>query len=465
MIRAIKLAPLILIAAIVLVPHYVWRLSGLAVLGVVGLVLVVAVVRFLIAPVAVKANYPAAIWARIRWRSHARNLALARRDIHVQDKGKRPTIRPPVQHLRARFKPTTHGLALSVRTIPGTGRAEFEAAADHLANAWRCQRVSISQPRPGRLVLRGLKRDPLADMLPVTAAPVGTYVQADIARPYLGLDEHAQHRYLSLANTTGMVIGGLPGRGKSVLINSLLCQWAGSPKVALALLDGKGSCDFEAWRPRCWLMSGDDLPAAVGVLEDIHLEMRRRLGRIRELSGSSNGWRSGPSEDLPALIVLVDECQVFLDSAAVKGRKPDEDLVRRCQSLTAELVRKGRSAMVFVVLATQKATTDSLPSSIRDNAGLSMCFAVKTSEAAAAVLGASIREYPSFSPLGLQDDAYAGVAVTTMATGNDPFTRVRIPDVSEDMVIQRAIETAHLRVDPAVTKRVSVPEPVLEGAR
>ena len=450
--RVLGFLSVALLAAVVLLPRRFWILASLVVAVIAVLVVVVSVARFAIAPAAVKRNYPAAWWARIRWRWLARNLGLARKDIHQLDKRQRKDDGRPqkVRHLRARFRPTSHGVTATIRTTPGSGRAEVEAAADHLANAWRCRRVSVFQPAPGRLIVRGLKRDPLAEVLDVGSVPAGVYDHPDVARPYLGLDEHAQHRYLSLANTTGLVIGGLPGRGKSVLINSLICQWAGSRSVALVCLDGKGSCDLEEWRGRAWLMAGDDLEAAVSVLEDCHLVMRQRLASIRQLSGSANAWRSGPTESLPLLVVVLDECQVYLDSAAVKGRKPDEDLVRRCQSLTAELVRRGRSALVFTIMATQKATTDSLPSSIRDNAGLSLCFGVKTAEASAAVLGASIREHPTFSPVGLQDDAYAGVVTTTLATGHDPFTRVRIPDVTEAMVEARAAATAVLRVVPGL---------------
>ena len=118
-------------------------------------------------------------------------------------------------------------------------------------------------------------------------------------------------------------------------------SWAVSPAVQLATIDGKGSADYAVWEQRAWLQAGDDLAAALAVLEDVHSVMRKRLGSVLEETGHKNAWAVGPTLGWPLLVLVMDECQTFLDSAAVKGRKPAEDQVRRCQSLVAELVRKG----------------------------------------------------------------------------------------------------------------------------
>jgi len=85
----------------------------------------------------------------------------------------------------------------------------------------------------------------------------------------------------------------------------------------------------------------------------------------------------------------------------------------------------------------------------RDNAGISLCFGVKTVEAAKAVLGEDIRDYPGYSPTGLQGDQHVGVLTATLRTGADPFCRVRVPQISETAAADRAAATAHLRRDPA----------------
>ena len=451
-------------AAVVVValPRHTRVEFGLVLAVVLAVAAVYVVTWFVRAPAAVKANYPRAVWHRIRWRSLCRNLNLAYQDRHITDlirhrAGSRvgrvmPTIRRREgRHMirvpRVRIRADAHGLVARVKTIPGVGRAEFEDSAAHIANAWRCERVAVSQPRPGRLIVRGLRTDPLTVPYVMADAPAGTYDHPDITHPYLGLDEWGNHRRLSLPGQTGIVIGGLPGRGKTSLTGSLLCQWAPSPAVQFALADGKGSADHDDWHARAWLHCGDELAAAVELLEDVHAEMRRRLRVVLEVTGYRNAWHMGPTADWPMLVTLLDECQQYLDIASYKGDKDAEALARRCVALTAELIRKGRSVLMVTILATQKPTSDSLPTPIRDNAGISLCFGVKTIDAAVAVVGPDIREYGSYSPVGLRDDAYVGVLTSTLPTGADPFTRIRVPKFTEDEIAERARASSPQRRD------------------
>jgi len=159
-------------------------------------------------------------------------------------------------------------------------------------------------------------------------------------------------------------------------------------------------------------------------------------------------WRAGPTPDDPLVVVLVDECHTFFDLDAVKGDKDAEQHVRTCRAMAGQLVRKGRAAMMLTVPMTQKQTSDAIPTMIRDNCGLSLCFAVKTTEAAVATLGELIRDYPSFNPVTLQADEYTGVCTASLRTGQDPFVRLRVPEVSEAAAAARAAETAPLRRDP-----------------
>jgi len=95
---------------------------------------------------------------------------------------------------------------------------------------------------------------------------------------------------------------------------------------------------------------------------------------------------------------VIDECQTYLDLAQHKGDRALEGLARRCIALTGELIRKGRSVLCLTILATQKTTGDSIPTSLRDNSGLAVSFALKTTESSVAALGDAIREYPAYSP-------------------------------------------------------------------
>ena len=443
--------------------------------------LAVAVVRFVRLTPAARRHWLPARWHRLRWRWLSRNLGLAYLDQHrklarpVVPFGTSVKIRPVdmaaparLRFPRARFRPDEYGFTARVKTVPKVGLAEVEKAAPYLADAWRCVRVSVAQPKPGRLLVRGLRRDPLTEPLSMADAPAGVYDQMPSARKlkflvegasattilradqgasgrkvfrlYLGRDEWGGHRFALLANITGAVIAGMPGTGKTTLANSLLCQLAPSPAVRLAIADGQGGADFEPWRHRAYAYAGDSRADAAGLLEDIHAEMRHRFATVLERTGHRNAWKTGPTEAFPLLFLVVDEAHGYLDESMAKGDKAAEAHVRTCRAMLGQLVRRGRSVLIFSLILSQKPTSDAVPSFISANAGLRLCFGVQTIDGAVSVLGETIREHPTLSPLTLQGPESVGVLTARLTTAGLPFTRLRVPEVSEEAADARARE-------------------------
>lgn len=397
-------------------------------------------------------HIPAAAVARLSWRHLTRNTGLARPDAHRADQIRRGRqVKPKVINLRARIRPTADGIRATVRTIPGTSRAEIDDAAEHIRNQWKCERVQVEQAGPRKVVIHGLRSDPLTQPTTHLDVPAGTFGRTDPPSSlYLGRDTAGRHRSLPLAGVTGITVAGLPGLGKSSLLNGWLCQLAPSPFVRFALLDGKGGGDYQVWRDRAWLYVEDELADALAVLEDVHAEMQRRLGSVLELTGKRNAWHVGPTEAMPLLVVPIDECQSYLDVASYKGDPAKEAMARRCQALTGRVIRKGRSVLCQVWLATQKPTSDSLPTQLRDNCALSVSYGLKTTDGAVAALGEAIRQFPTYNPtqFGPGDE---GVCAATICTGTDPFALLRTPEISDSFAADTAMATAHLcRVPEAV---------------
>jgi S-DNA-T family DNA segregation ATPase FtsK/SpoIIIE len=106
---------------------------------------------------------------------------------------------------------------------------------------------------------------------------------------------------------------------------------------------------------------------------------------------------------------------------------------------------------MVTVLITQKQTSDAIPTAIRDNCRYGLSFAVKTKDAAVASLGEQIRQHDSCCPTTLQDPAYVGVCTASLRTGQDPFVRIRVPEVTEAAATARALQTASNRSDPRLT--------------
>lgn len=352
-----------------------------------------------------------------------------------------------LRYPKARFRADEFGWSARVKTVPKVGRRQLEDAADHVANAWGCVRVQVNQPRPGRVILRGLRTDPLT--IPFTGAeipPEAFLPGGDLRklRLYLGKDEWGAHRWLDVSNTPGMTVGGLPGFGKTQLIRLLLrqLQVRGVPH-RLAIIDGKGSADYDDLQTRCRIFALDDLSDATIALGQVHDGMRARLGSIREFTGGyTNGWHVGPTRDMPLDITIIDEAHSFFAFDAVKGDKEGEKRVRQCVHSTSQVIKKGRSALQLVIVLTQKQTSDAVPTVIRDVAAIGISFACRTRDGAVAALGEQIRQFESYCPTTLNSPEYVGVCTTSLRTGADPFTRVRVPQLTPDASRLREYERA-----------------------
>ena len=67
--------------------------------------------------------------------------------------------------------------------------------------------------------------------------------------------------------------------------------------------------------------------------------------------------------------------------------KAHNALVAELSRLVEELIRKGRNVAIQVMLLTQRATGDAIPTRIRDNCQVAISFATRTVDGAVAALG------------------------------------------------------------------------------
>jgi S-DNA-T family DNA segregation ATPase FtsK/SpoIIIE len=231
-----------------------------------------------------------------------------------------------------------------------------------------------------------------------------------------------------LAEVSGIVVAGLAGFGKTMLVAHLLGQLAPSPAVQFVLVDGKGGPDYDRVTPRAWLSAKDDLDQVRQVLRQVHRLMVDRQGAIASVLGETDAWHLGPSPLWPLVVVVIDEAHTFFHER--KGTSPEvkahNAVVAELSRLVEELVRKGRNVAIQVMLLTQRATGDAIPTRIRDNCQVAISFATRTLDGAVAALGEEIRQHPDASPVLLNDPAYVGVAVTSLP-GRPGFHRVRTP--------------------------------------
>jgi DNA segregation ATPase FtsK/SpoIIIE, S-DNA-T family len=369
----------------------------------------------------------------------------------------------------AEFIADDQGVTATVAAIAGASLVDYQRAAGYLADTWGCVSVRAEQRGPGLIRLRGLHHDPL--LSPAWIDLSGTAPES-LESWWLGWAEDSSPVMVRLAEVSGIVVAGLAGFGKTMLVAHLLGQLASSPAVQFVLIDGKGGPDYDRLFPRAWLHAKDDLQQVREVLRSVHRLMVDRQGGIAQVLGVTDAWHLGPSPSWPLVVVVIDEAHTFFHER--KGTSPEvkahNALVAELSRLVEELIRKGRNVAIQVLLLTQRATGDAIPTRIRDNCQVAISFATRTVDGAVAALGEEIRQHPDASPVLLNDPAYVGVAVTSLP-GRPGFHRVRTPQVDHHQVAAIIRATAGLRADPgallaeqAPGLRVVPPMPAPEGA-
>ncbi|MEU7317633.1 FtsK/SpoIIIE domain-containing protein [Streptomyces sp. NPDC007083] len=411
-------------------------------------------VRYVRADRMTRASIRQAVRVRFGWRRLAPMAGLSVQDktppaVVISQDGKVPKPRVIIPKIKVRAD--RFGVVVRAACVPKVSLAEFQKAAPYLADAWRCTRVSVLPDKPGQLVVRGVRVDPL--IVPTEHVPTGE-VPDELARWHLGLDEYAQPVSVDLSDVPGVTVAGLPGFGKTSLVNRFICDTAPSAAVQFAFADGKVTSshegDYADLARRAFAFVGDDLADANALFKRL-VELRRaRSASIRGALGVKNMWHVGPSDAWPLVVLVVDEAHTYF-----RDYKGSDAQTKKLAALAAEnarlvedLVKKGRSVGMLVLIATQKATGDAIPTFIRDVCPVGLSFAQKTADAAVVALGEDIRNWPDANPTALQDPAYVGVA--SMAhQGRPGFARIRTPYVADADAARIAADTAHLTRDPA----------------
>jgi hypothetical protein len=183
------------------------------------------------------------------------------------------------------------GVTATVAGVAGAGLADYQKAAGYLADTWGCVSVRAEQQAPGLIRLRGLYYDPL--LAPARVDLSGT-APGSLESWWLGWAEDSRPVMVRLAEVSGIVVAGLAGFGKTMLVAHLLGQLAPSPAVQFVLVDGKGGPDYDRLVPRAWLSAKDDLIEVRDVLRWVHrlmLDLSRAQGHQPRGQGPQRAGR------------------------------------------------------------------------------------------------------------------------------------------------------------------------------
>ncbi|GHG24812.1 FtsK/SpoIIIE domain-containing protein [Streptomyces zaomyceticus] len=349
-------------------------------------------------------------------------------------------------------QPDRYGVIVHIKLLPKVGIKELQDKARFLADAWGCVRVAVEAGKPGHAILRAIRHDPLSDH--TQYVPTGK-PPTDLTVWPVGRDEYGAPVRIELKNKSGAVVAGGVGGGKSNQLTALITYFGPSPAVQFAVIDGKVSDaahgDYADVLPRVFAHAGNDLREANALLRRLVKLLHDRATAARKVLGTANMWNVGPSEQWPLVIAIIDESHTFFHDhkGSDKETRALAALAAENVRLTGLLVKGGRSVGIFTVPATQKATGDAIPTSIRDVCSAALSFYQRTTEASVAALGDDIRNWPDMDPINLQGSQYVGVA-SMAAEGRPGFVRVRTPYLDPASAVTVALATAHLTQDPTV---------------
>ena len=300
--------------------------------------------------------------ARRRWHRAIRQVGL-------------PALRERPTEVR-RARPVPAGDLLTVAVPYGSAVADLEAATGVLAAALHARDVRVRRDRANArhahvLVLRA---DPLGDPAPV-AWPWADRNRVSLWEPVpVAVDETGATVTVSLPERN-LLLGGEPGGGKSVALSLILAAAALDPDVHLWLLDGK-RVELAAWNRTARAAVGPDVGDAIGVLRDLQAEMDTRYTQLL-----ASGKRKVTADaGLPLHVLACDELAFYLHTG-------DRKTATEFATLLRDLVARGRAAGIIVAAATQKPSTDIVPSSLRDLFAFRWAMRATTPQASDTILG------------------------------------------------------------------------------
>lgn len=160
---------------------------------------------------------------------------------------------------------------------------------------------------------------------------------------------------INVRNNSLIIVGGLPGTGKTTALN----------QIHAAITRDGHICNF-------WTGKGNDFDID-DALRSMHAFMEG------EMSNPYNAWDTYSQKRF----LIIDEVQSLF--MAITAEEKQQAEIRK--TLIRDLVQRGRSCGIVLVLATQRPTADAIPTAIRDLAGVRLAGRIVNRAGVEAILG------------------------------------------------------------------------------
>lgn len=281
---------------------------------------------------------------------------------------------------------STRGYTIELELPPGVTASDVMEKREELAGALRrklgCVWPSRGSDHPGHLRLF------LSDV-PMATAPQPAWPMAD-GQPIdafdaipLVTDQEGEWVGVEFANTH-TVIAGASGFGKSVTMRHGAVAVTFDLRSRNYVFDGKISGDLDPVRKIAHAYfegaEPDDVAEQLQALRDLEKEMRRRARFLRDLPTEERSPKVTSAlatkyQHLAPIFVWFDEVQEYTEYGT-KGVKEEMAIRQEFRTILTRMSRLGRSAGIFMIMASQKPDADVLPTAIMGNCSNRLCFKV-----------------------------------------------------------------------------------------
>lgn len=341
-----------------------------AVLAPVGLVVSLFVLPFrvnLVAHALRRVRYPDGVPRRTMRRVRRALLAL-------------PGAQLPSRWVIRRWHRTGTEERMSWRAWPGDSLARWQdVRTEAVRTALGASMAEVYEPRPGVIGLHLVYASDKGRVLEV--APQVSMTETDVLRDGvpLGRDRQGELVRLSL-DQVHVLVSGIPGSGKSNLLQLIVATAALDPWAEVLIIDAKGLSEMGRWASVAQEVAGD-LESAIALLERLEAERRRRAAdrRVRGL----RVYRPG---DVSLIVLVIDELAVLTDPTGVTGAEKQKRL--HFARLLTDIARLSRAERIVVAAATQRPAADVVPTGMRDLMGTRVALRCTTREQSEIALGA-----------------------------------------------------------------------------